>query len=161
MPQRQPHLGRMWRCWSPIGCCTGLPGCCWLGERKAAGGNAGHEADTLGWWDLDDPSQALHKGGLHPLCAEEKAVWGHRARVVAGLTPPEPEPNEDGGWGLETDGPVLLVQDLAEAEVQGTEGGTQQCEAFVVSNCAAGLRWDVLEHGGVQLKAPLSSRPFF
>ena len=100
-----------------------------------------------------------------------KTVWKHRTGIVADLTPAEVKAKEDegGGQGLEAELSWVVSlsarssfsSSLWEVAVEGTEGGAQKCEAFVVLNrpsrrslervdvLGQGLGWNVLALGSV------------
>ena len=93
----------------------------------------GAKSRFLGDGDMDDSPDALHVGGLHLQGAEMKVIWKHGAGMVA--------IEEEEGTGRRLEGNKLgeflgtahLLLELAAVEVQGTEGGAQKCESFVVS----------------------------
>ena len=112
--------------------------------------------------DLDDPSQALHEGGLHLLRAEEEAVLRHRAGA-ADLTPPKEKSKENKGSAreLETDelGMSFSARSNLSRRQKSTGPMTAPSRAKYLSCCNVRTTQErnpnVLALGGVQSEGPV------
>ena len=104
-------------------------------ETTLLDGSLCSEPSLLGGGNLGDSVETALEGGLHCLGAEEEAVLGDRAGMLADLAPAgaKTSVDEGGGWRLEADelghespGAVQLVLEFAETKVWGPKAAPRR-----------------------------------